>query len=38
MVSCGVLAFFKESQVKQLFLSLADNFPDSEIVFDAASR
>ena len=38
MVSCAVLAFFKESQVKQLFLSLADNFPDSEIVFDAASR
>ena len=38
MVSCGVLGFFEESQVKQLFSSLADNLPDSEIVFDAASK
>jgi len=38
MISCGVLAFFKESQVKQLFSSLADNLPDSQVVFDAASK
>jgi len=33
-----VLAFFEESQVKQLFSSLANNLPDGEIVFDAASK
>lgn len=38
MISFGVLAFFEESQVKQLFLSLTNNLPDGEIVFDAASK
>jgi O-methyltransferase involved in polyketide biosynthesis len=38
MMAGGVLPFFEESQVKQFFSMLADNFPDSEIVFDAPSR
>ena len=38
MISCGVLAFFEESQIKQFFSSLADNLHDGEIVFDAASK
>jgi len=33
-----VLYSFGEVQVKQFFSMLADNFPDSEIVFDAVSR
>jgi O-methyltransferase involved in polyketide biosynthesis len=31
MISCGVLAFFEESQVKQLFSSLANNLPDVKL-------
>jgi len=38
IVSCGVLAYFKDSQMKQLFLTIADKFPDGEVVFDASSR
>ena len=38
IISCGVLAWFNEVQVKQFFLMLVDNFPDGEIVFDAASK
>ena len=34
----GVLPFFEESEIKQFFSMLADNFPDGEIVFDAMSR
>ncbi|HXY88567.1 MAG TPA: class I SAM-dependent methyltransferase [Candidatus Acidoferrales bacterium] len=37
MVAGGVLRYFKESEVKQFFLLLADNFPGGEIVFDAIS-
>jgi O-methyltransferase involved in polyketide biosynthesis len=37
IVACGVLAYFKESQLKQLFSMLADNFPDGEVVFDTSS-
>ena len=38
IMSGGVLVFFEEMQVKQLFLSLADNFPGGEIVFGAGSK
>ena len=31
----GVLPFFEESEIKQFFSMLADNFPGGEIVFDA---
>jgi len=38
IVACGVLAYFKEPQIKQLFSMLADNFPDSEVVFDTSTK
>ncbi len=38
MIAGGVLHSLEESQVKQFFSMLADNFPDGEIVFDAMSR
>ena len=38
MVVGGVLIYYEESQVKQFFSLLADNFPGGEIVFDAPSR
>jgi len=38
MVAGGVLPWFNESEVGQFFSMLADNFPGSEIVFDAVSR
>ncbi len=38
MVAGGVLPWFNEPDVEQFFLTLADNFPGSEIVFDAVSR
>ncbi|HXY88038.1 MAG TPA: class I SAM-dependent methyltransferase [Candidatus Acidoferrales bacterium] len=34
IVACGVLAYFKETQIKQLFSMLADNFPNGQVVFD----
>ncbi len=37
-VACGVLAYFKEKEVKRLFANLANTFPGAEIVFDTASR
>ena len=37
MIAGGVLPYFEESQVKQFFSMLADNFPDGEIVFEAMS-
>lgn len=37
MIAGGVLPYFEESQVKRFFLSLADNFPGAEIVFDVTS-
>jgi O-methyltransferase involved in polyketide biosynthesis len=38
MVAGGVLPFFEESQVKEFFSMLADNFPGGEIVFNALSK
>ena len=38
MIAGGVLPYFEESHVKQFFLSLADNFPGAEIVFDVTSQ
>ena len=38
MVAGGVLPFFEESQVKQFFSMLADNFPGGEIIFDVPSK
>jgi len=38
MFAGEVLQFFEETQVKQFFSMLAENFPDGEIVFTAMSR
>ena len=38
MIAEAVLQFFEESEMKQFFSMLADNFPDGEIVFTAMSR
>ncbi len=38
MIASEVFQFFEESEMKQFFSMLADNFPDGEIVFDAVSR
>jgi len=38
MIAGGVFGWFNESEVRQFFLMLADNFPNGEIVFDAMSR
>ena len=38
MIAGDVLQFFEESEMKQFFSMLADNFPGGEIVFDAVSR
>jgi len=38
MVVGGVLVYYEESQVRQFFSLLADNFSGDEIVFDAPSR
>jgi O-methyltransferase involved in polyketide biosynthesis len=37
-VSCGVLFFLRESEVKRLWIDLADRFPGSEAAFDTMSR
>jgi len=37
-MAAGVLFYFEESQIRQFFSSLADNFPSSEIVFNAHSE
>ena len=37
-MAAGVLFYFEESQVKQFFLSLADNLPGAEIVFNIHSK
>jgi O-methyltransferase involved in polyketide biosynthesis len=34
MIAGGIFMWFEESQVKQFFSMLADNFPDGEIVFN----
>jgi len=34
MIAGGLLRYFEEAQVRQLFLLLADNLPSGEIVFD----
>ncbi len=38
MIAEAVLQFFEESEMKQFFSMLADNFPEGEIVFTAMSR
>jgi len=38
MIAGGVFMYFEESQVKQFFSMLADNFADAEIVFDTESK
>ena len=38
IIAGGVFGWFEESQVKQFFSMLADNFPGGEIVFDFRSR
>jgi len=35
MIAGGVFIWFDESEIRQFFSMLADNFPDGEIVFDA---
>ena len=36
-IIAGVLYYFEEDQIKEIFSKIADNFPDSEMVFDATS-
>ncbi|MCU7494085.1 MAG: class I SAM-dependent methyltransferase [Ignavibacteria bacterium] len=36
-MAAGVLYYFNEQEVKQIFRSLASFFPDSDFIFDAAS-
>jgi O-methyltransferase involved in polyketide biosynthesis len=36
-IAAGVLYYFEESQVKEFFVKIADNFPATEMVFDACS-
>lgn len=38
MIAGGVLPYFSDQEVKSLVLSLADNFPSREFVFDAVSE
>ena len=38
MIAEAVLQFFEESEMKQFFSMLADNFPEGEIVFTTMSR
>jgi O-methyltransferase involved in polyketide biosynthesis len=38
LMAAGVLFYFEESQIRQFFSSLADNFPGSEIAFNAHSE
>jgi len=38
LIAGGLLRYFEESQVKQFFSMLADNFPGDEIIFNASSR
>jgi len=38
MIAEAVFQFFDEAQMKQFFLTLADNFPGGEIVFTTMSR
>lgn len=37
-MAAGVLCYFEPSDVKALFLELADFFPASHLIFDAMSR
>jgi O-methyltransferase involved in polyketide biosynthesis len=36
-IAAGLLYYFDETEVKKLFLKMADTFPNSEIIFDATS-
>jgi len=37
-IASGVLCYFDEKVVKEFFLDLAGNFPESEIIFDLTSK
>jgi O-methyltransferase involved in polyketide biosynthesis len=37
-IASGVLCYFDEKAVKELFLDLTDKFPESEIIFDLTSN
>jgi O-methyltransferase involved in polyketide biosynthesis len=36
-IAAGVFYYFEEDEIKQFFIRLADQFPGSEILFDASS-
>lgn len=38
IIACGLLRYFDEAKVRQLFLLLADHFPGCEVVFDIESK
>jgi O-methyltransferase involved in polyketide biosynthesis len=37
-VASGVFYYFKEDEVRELFIKLAENFPDGELYFDAQTK
>jgi O-methyltransferase involved in polyketide biosynthesis len=37
-VAGGVFFYFKENQVRELFVTLAENFPDGELYFDGETK
>jgi O-methyltransferase involved in polyketide biosynthesis len=37
-VASGVFFYFKENQVRELFVTLAENFPDGELYFDGETK
>jgi O-methyltransferase involved in polyketide biosynthesis len=37
-VASGVFFYFRENQVRELFITLAENFPDGELYFDGETK
>lgn len=37
-IACGVIPYLKKSMVKDFFISLANSFPNSELIFDSMSK
>jgi O-methyltransferase involved in polyketide biosynthesis len=37
-IACGVIPYLKKSLVKNLFISLSNSFPTSELIFDSMSK
>ncbi|MDR0706445.1 MAG: class I SAM-dependent methyltransferase [Treponema sp.] len=37
-IACGVFYYFKEHKVQELFVTLAENFPDGELYFDGQTK